>query len=242
MQNSKIIKVPCYDRILEYHLTRKPVKNINLRIKSDGQIHVSASSHVPIDYINDFVRENQEKIIKLIEIYERKRKKISSLEKQYVDGECFYLLGKELRLKIIQGLEEGVKADENFIYLIVKDKDNKKRKENLMNSWLKQIQIDTFNQISMEVHEIFKKYKIEYPHIKIRKMKTRWGSCHINKKIITLNSKLIEAPRKSIEYVVLHEFAHFIHPNHSRKFHEFVESLMPGWKDRKKELENIILF
>ncbi|OYP38116.1 metal-dependent hydrolase [Lachnotalea glycerini] len=54
---------------------------------------------------------------------------------------------------------------------------------------------------------------------------------------MSLNSKLIEAPRNCIEYVVLHEFTHFIHPNHSKKFYDFVAMLMPDWKERKMELE-----
>ena len=71
-------------------------------------------------------------------------------------------------------------------------------------------------------------------------MTSRWGSCQTVKGIITLNSKLIEKPLRCIEYVVLHEFAHFIHPNHSKEFYDFVASLMPDWKERKIELEKIV--
>ena len=75
-----------------------------------------------------------------------------------------------------------------------------------------------------------------YPELKIRYMTARWGSCQPQKGIITLNSQLIEKPRRCMEYVVLHEFAHFIHPNHSKDFYTLVESLMPDWKERKWEL------
>ena len=106
-----------------------------------------------------------------------------------------------------------------------------------MNNWLKEMQTGTFNQISREIHQIFKKYDVEYPIIKVRYMTSRWGSCQSKRGVITLNSKLIEAPRNCIEYVVLHEFTHFIHPNHSKKFYDFVAMLMPDWKERKMELE-----
>jgi predicted metal-dependent hydrolase len=89
----------------------------------------------------------------------------------------------------------------------------------------------------METYQVFKQYGVPYPELKIRYMTSCWGSCRPKSGIITLNSKLIEAPRCSIEYVVLHEFAHFIHPNHSRKFYDFVSMLMPDWKERKGELE-----
>ena len=87
--------------------------------------------------------------------------------------------------------------------------------------------------------ELFEKYGVAYPTLKIRYMTSRWGSCQPKKGIITLNSKLIEAPRNCIEYVILHELVHFIHPNHSRQFWDFVAMMMPDWKERKKELEKI---
>jgi len=66
-----------------------------------------------------------------------------------------------------------------------------------------------------------------------------WGSCQPEKGVITLNSKLIAAPRNCIEYVVLHEFVHFIYSSHSKQFYEFVAMLMPDWKERKSELEKV---
>lgn len=68
-------------------------------------------------------------------------------------------------------------------------------------------------------------------------MMSQWGACQPQKGAITLNSRLIEKPRNCIEYVVLHEFVHFIYPNHSRQFWNFVTMMMPDWKERKKELE-----
>ena len=106
-----------------------------------------------------------------------------------------------------------------------------------MSKWLKQYQTMIFQEQLQETYKLFQKYKVPYPALKIRCMKTRWGSCQPNDAIITLNSRLIETPKSCIEYVVLHEFAHFIHPNHSKQFWDFVTMLMPDWKERKKELE-----
>ena len=68
-------------------------------------------------------------------------------------------------------------------------------------------------------------------------MKKRWGSCQHQTKTITINSQLIEAPRFCIEYVMMHEFCHFIHPNHSKDFYTLLQVMMPDWKERKKMLE-----
>lgn len=53
-------------------------------------------------------------------------------------------------------------------------------------------------------------------------MKARWGSCQPPKGIVTLNSKMTEAPMRCVDYVVLHELVHFIHPNHFKQFWDFV--------------------
>ena len=77
-------------------------------------------------------------------------------------------------------------------------------------------------------------YHIEFPQIKIRDMKSRWGSCTPAKNSITLNKKLIHYPFEFIEYVVLHEFVHFIQPNHSQAFYHIIENYMPDYKERMK--------
>lgn len=233
-------RVTCERRVLEYKLTRKTVKNINLRIKPDGTIHVSANKAVPVGYIDDFVLMKQGFIIRALERFEENQKHVTPIQREYINGESFELLGKSLRLNVIEGKQEEVSTDGVFIFLTVKNKENQKRKEKLINDWLKNQQSETFEQICKETYQIFKKYDVPYPQLKIRYMTSRWGSCQTKRGIITLNSKLMEKPRNCIEYVVLHEFAHFIHPNHSRKFYDFVAMLMPDWKDRKKELEKRI--
>ncbi len=235
--NTETRKIMCEQSVLEYQLIRKTVKNINLRIKSDGQIFVSANINVPIDFIDNFVSKKHEYILRALNRFEENRKYISNASRQYVSGESFDILGKSLRLKVIQGQQESVTTDGVFLFLTVRNKANLKRKENLMNNWLKETQMEKFDQICRGIYHIFEKYGVKYPTIKVRYMTSRWGSCQLKRGIITLNSKLIEAPRNSIEYVVLHEFAHFIHPNHSKKFYDFMAMLMPDWKERKKELD-----
>lgn len=83
----------------------------------------------------------------------------------------------------------------------------------------------------------FQKYGVGVPKIRIRDMKTRWSSCLTQKGIITLNKRLLEVPRNCIEYVVMHELCHFIHPNHSKNFYLFLSVLMPDWRERKSVLD-----
>jgi predicted metal-dependent hydrolase len=74
--------------------------------------------------------------------------------------------------------------------------------------------------------------------IRVHAMTSRWGSCNHSKGNLNFNLWLINAPIRCIEYVVIHEFAHFIHPDHSPKFHELLDALMPDWRARRKELND----
>ena len=124
---------------------------------------------------------------------------------------------------------------------MIPDKTNQLNKQKVLEQWMKNFAKEMFEKISQEIYPLFQPYGVKYPLIKTRVMRARWGSCHYNKGTIVLNTRLIEAPRSSIEYVVLHEYAHFIHPNHSKAFYGLVESFMPDWKERKNILNQINL-
>lgn len=229
--------VHCEDGDIPYLLTRKSVKNVNLRIKPEGKVLVSANNSVPTDFIDAFIEKKQRYIFSALSKYEEKKKLFQSVPNRYVSGESYDLLGKSLRLKVEANKEENVYTDGVYIFLRVKDKDDFRHKEIMMSKWLKQYQTTVFEELLQEKYLLFEKYGVTYPTLKIRNMTSRWGSCQPKKGIITLNSKLIEAPRNCIEYVILHELVHFIHPNHSRQFWNFVAMMMPDWKERKEELE-----
>ncbi len=68
--------------------------------------------------------------------------------------------------------------------------------------------------------------------IRIKKLKSAWGICYSNKKI-TLNSLLLGAPIKIIDYVIIHELCHLKHMNHSKEFWKLVENFCPDYKNIK---------
>jgi predicted metal-dependent hydrolase len=101
---------------------------------------------------------------------------------------------------------------------------------------------EQFGKIIEEIYPVFKKYVVAQPSLRIRDMDTRWGSCLPKKEIITLNKRLLGAPRHCIEYEITHEFCHFICSNHSKRFFELLTMLMPDWKERKKALDYEIIY
>lgn len=222
---------------LQYILTRKAVKNLNMRVKSNGEIHVSANYLVPMKYVDQFVLSYEEKLKKTLEKYEKIR--ANTLQPlQYVSGEKVRILGEELHLLVEAAVVEEVEKIGQFLFLRVKDTGNFSRKEKVMKKWMERQQKEIFSKICRQIYPLFQPYGIQYPLVKIRNMKSRWGTCQPEKKTITLNGKMVAAPKEAIEYVVLHEFAHFIHPNHSKDFYSLVEQLMPDWKIRKAMLQS----
>ncbi len=174
-------------KFLNYELQYKSVKNINLRIKPDGTVHVSVNKRASQKVIDEFIMSKAEFILKALAKYENKRK---GPQKQYFEE-------NEIREAILKICEKA--------------------------------------------YPYFEKKGIKYPQIKFRKMVSRWGSCHPAKGVLTFNTNLMFAPAECIEYVVLHEFTHFLQANHSNKFYEELKKVCPDWKVCRNKLKEISL-
>lgn len=72
-------------------------------------------------------------------------------------------------------------------------------------------------------------------------MKTRWGSCNFRQSSIRLNSELAKKPIELVEYVIAHEMAHLIVPNHGPQFVSIMDRVMPAWKYLRDELNALPL-
>jgi len=156
---------------------------------------------------------------------------------QYVSGENVTLLGKSMRINVVKDSKEYVYSDGIYVYIHVRRPAYYNRKRNLLKEWLDEQCIFVFNEIMSDVHKKFIPYGVEYPQLKLRNMISRWGSCLPQKGVITLNKRLIEAPKNCIEYVVYHEFCHFVHPNHSKQFYSLLQIMLPNWRECKQLLE-----
>lgn len=211
---------------------KKKVKNVTLKVKRDGTIHLTVPEATTDDYIDrvivnkkDWI-ENQQKHFN--DNYEKPQLK------EMVSGESFKYLGKNYRLKIMEDPKEGVRLYRGYIEISIKDRENTTRKQELLKKWYMDKAKVKFNEL---IHEYEKIVKEEVNSIRIITMKTRWGSCNVESRNINLNLELIKKPRYCIEYVILHELSHLKYPNHSKAFWEYMSVHMPNWKWRKDRLE-----
>lgn len=229
------------NQIIEFTIERKNVKNVNLNIKPDMSVEVSAHKEVPLNFIYDFVRGKSSWITKHVNKFGIVQP-FKQSEREYVSGESFKYLGKQYRLRVHKTEEEElVKYFRGFIYVYVKDTKDYKRKANLLDNWYREKAFRVFQASLDKNYPLMQKYGVEKPSLDLRLMKARWGSALLDSKTILLNSELIKAPKHCIDYVIVHELIHFKYNDHSENFYKMLYSLMPDWEKRKAILDEEIV-
>lgn len=217
----------------EINIKRKKIKNMILKVKGDGTIHLSVPYGVKDEVIDDFIKRKTRWIEDSLKKVLEKNKYTINISME--NGEVHYYLGKPYILKVIYALKEEVKIENENLVLYTRYIDNKEKKGLLLSYWYKNRAIDIFNKYILMYSKILNK---NVNKVTIKYMKTRWGSCSVQRRNISLNLELIKKPVECIEYVVLHEIAHIEHPNHSKDFWNYVGLYMPNYKEIRKELEN----
>ncbi len=224
------------DRKITYELIRKKVKNINLHVKPNGRIVVSANSRVSRKYIEDFILRKADWIDRALKRFES-REAGADRKFEPADGEHIRLLDREFRISVLPSNENRVEFADSGITILTRFPEDKDKIKLLWNKWYGAFSKEVLTRVVKELHPKFLPYHVDMPVVKTRKMKTRWGSCSVYSGMITLNTALIHAPIECIEYVAAHELTHFLQPDHSRKFYNMLENIMPDYKVRKKLLE-----
>ena len=233
--------VDCGGDVIEYTLARKKVKNVNMRVKADGSVSVSAPSRVSAKLIDDFVRSRCDFIRSSVERLSAESK--SSLPEYddsriYSNGDKLSFLGEELTVEIVQGKEDGVYVSDGKLVISTFDVKNFDYVQKLLRNFYYNSAVSLFRELNEEVSQVFSEhFHIEKVPIKLRKMKTRWGSCHVTDGFIVMNTRLVSYPKECARYVFVHEYSHFIEPNHSPQFYAVVASVMPDYKTFSLQLK-----
>ena len=149
--------------------------------------------------------------------------------KEFISGEAFPYLGKNYRLKVIYGSKDHVALRSGRIEVCVAARKGEKgleaRVRSLLTAWYRQKAIKRIND---KVEKYSKQLGVKPQSVKVRDYKSRWGSC-ILPSTVSFNWRIVMAPHKIIDYVVVHELCHLKHHDHSEKFWQSVGSIV---KDR----------
>jgi predicted metal-dependent hydrolase len=209
-------------------------KTLGITITPEMEVFVKAPLDTQIEKIREKVIKRAPWILKQQNYFLAFFPKTTP--RKYVSGETHLYMGRQFRLKVSDGGKNEVKFKGRFIDIVSKDR---LKAGNLLKKWYRQKAKEKFAEIAEPLIVRFQKYGVEPSGIYILDMPKRWGSCTPKDKII-LNPELIKAPKRCIEYVIIHELCHLIHHDHTQKFIDLQTKEMPDWEKWKTKLERLL--
>ena len=222
-------------------LVRKRVKNLTLRVyPPDGRVEVSAPLRMPERAVVDALVARRDWI-------ERHRRRFAAAASQgrlrLEDGERLAVLGETMVLRFVDG-RVGSSATSRLgspaptapaAPLLVPTPRGAGRSARL--EALREILRGVARrEFASEVERWSHLMGVPVPTVQVRRMTSRWGTCHVRAGKVVLNLALVTRPRRSLEYVVVHELAHLLVPDHSPRFWAVVSRRLPGWHEARAEL------
>lgn len=220
---------------ISYELTYKRVKNLNIRVREDGTIGISAPPGVSEEEVEQVLREREGFLRKALEKF-RVREELAPRVRTYEDGEVWYVLGVPLRLTVTEGARNAVREGGDTLLLTVRDRRDVAMRERVLHAWLTARCREVCTAVCREIYPRFQPLGVAFPEVKVRFMRSRWGSCKPKQGVVTFSRQLVEAPLACVEYVACHEFTHFLHPDHSKAFYAAMKAVLPDWKQRRNVL------
>lgn len=158
--------------------------------------------------------------------------------RRYVNGETHVYLGRQYRLKVDQSANEQVRLVGKFFRVETRDPEDNEKIKSLMQDWYHQhAKVLIARRLNFYLSDV-QRYGAEEPIVRIRRMKKRWGSCKFEG-VMTFNTELVKAPIDCLDYVLVHELCHLVHPNHSPEFYRLLSVIMPDWQKRKDRLSRV---
>lgn len=222
-------------RPISYVLTYKRVKNINLRVRDDGTVGISAPQGVSVEQVEGILRKRETFLLQAMDKFQE-LEELAPKTRTYTDGEVWYLLGRPYRLTVEAGKENALWEEGETLHMQVRDPGSLALREKTFRAWQKARCAQICETVCRSVYPSFQAQGVAFPEIRVRFLTSRWGSCKPKAGLLTFSSQLAEAPLPCVEYVVCHEFTHFLHPDHSKAFYAALERVLPDWKERRRLL------
>jgi len=216
---------------IEVWVRRKKVRNMNLRVKAPGaRVELSVPWQLSMQQVESFIREKAGWI-------EKQRAKFAEVPERilrYEDGETHHVWGRPYTLRLRYGKGRArVELRENLLLLTLPDGSGPDRCERTLKAWRRTL-------LQAEAASLLPRLEtltgLHAESCQIRDMRSRWGSCNVEKRRIWLSLSLTEAAPEALEYVLLHELVHLLHRGHGVSFKACMDAYMPDWRERRKRL------
>lgn len=230
--------VLCGKTEVPYILVHKSVKNVNIHLQEDGTAVVSAPRRVPKAEV-ECILQQKSSFLQSAHRKLQEHKVLLPPKHQYQTGEQFRLLGQIRTLQNETASHCAVSLQGTALLLQAPAETQTEKRQALLQKWLRTVCFSVFGDTARQAENLLQDKPIpQAVTLRIRRMTSRWGSCIPAKHIITLSTRLLETPLPCVQAVVLHEYVHFLHPDHSPFFYAELESIMPDYRSRVLPLKS----
>ena len=220
---------------LSVQIVRKAIKNLHLGVyPPNGRVRVAA----PLAVSDHAVRLA---VVGKLGWIKRQRARFEDQPRQsrreLVSGETHYFLGRRYRLRVIehQGPGHIVLRGRTTLELWVRIGSGASTRERVLQRWYR----DRLREL---VPPLLTKWErmigVHVADWRIRKMKTKWGTCSVQAHRIWLNLELAKKPARCLEYLVVHELVHLVERRHNDVFTQMMDQYMPLWRQHRQELNS----
>ncbi len=211
-------------------IRRKSVRNINLYVKAPrGDVVVTAPWHIPDGAIVDFLFRKKSWI-------DRHRERFLSKDREcegdLLPGSCVLYRGDKFILDVVESRKNGVELSGNRIILFCSGACSPQRYRRIFEEWQRRRLREELAPLVDRWERIL---KVKANEVRIKKMKTRWGSCNPSARRIWINLRLIEKSSQCLEYILVHEYLHFFERRHNARFRGLMDRFLPRWREIDKE-------
>jgi len=209
------------------NIVRKDIKNLHLGVyPPEGHVRVAAPLHVSDERVRLAI------ISKLAWIKKQQadfKKQVRQSAREMVTGESHYFMGKRYLLEVIErsGRHQiELKGNRKFL-LYVKPNTSLENRQLVLNEWYRE-------QLKKRIPDLLSRWQekigVYSQDWRVKKMKTKWGSCNIAAKRIWLNLELAKKPPECLEYILVHELVHLLERHHNDRFRAHMDHFMPNWR------------
>jgi len=214
-------------------IVRKDIRNLHVGVyPPSGRVRVAA----PLRLDDDAVRVA---VVSRLGWIRRQQSAFAQQDRQslreMVTGESHYFRGRRYLLDVIdhQGRASIRLANNTTMELRVGPGADRDRRANALEKWYR-------SRLREQIPALLARWErrtgVTVDDVRIRKMKTRWGSCRAEVSRIWLNLELAKKPPSCLEYVLVHEMVHFLERHHTERFRELMDEMMPAWRLARDEL------
>ena len=220
---------------LTIDVVQKDIKNIHLSVYPPiGKVRIAAPTRLDLENIRVFA-------ISKLGWIRKQQAKITSQEREpkreYKTRESHYYLGKRYLLNVIENKnKQSVIVKHEKLVLNVKQNATINQKKNILHEWYRERLKEIIPKL---IDKWERRINVNVSEFKIRKMKTKWGTCNTVAKRICINLELARKPIICIEYIVVHEIVHLLERKHNERFIAYMNKFMPNWRTYKDELNKL---